>query len=370
MPRGGAHILLKAHAFASATRGEEFMKNRCAEGAIACVGAVIGAGFASGREIMTFFTRYGPHSWWLILLSAATMALLCALCMREASKSGTLSWCALYQECGKAVRLGSQLCVTLLMAITGGAMVSASGHMVALVWPSEWAYPIGAVGTLTLAWILGFGTMKPLTVVSGVLTAVFMLAVLMVLACEPPAERTVSLAAPVSFGEAAWAAVRAVAYAAMNLTIAIGVICKGSRRSQRGVCRLSAGFGMVLVGMLFVSNYLYAKHPELTDEAFPMVRLLSGFGRAGFLASVLLMYLAIFTTLIAIVYTLRNAVDAHVKSPALSAIVTMGLPLAISTVGFSEIVGSLYAPAGLCCLALVFAPLWVVRMRAGRQKSP
>ncbi len=35
---------------------------------LACVGAVIGAGFVSGREIYSFFTRYGEASWGLILL--------------------------------------------------------------------------------------------------------------------------------------------------------------------------------------------------------------------------------------------------------------------------------------------------------------
>lgn len=62
------------------------MKDRCAGGAIACVGAVIGAGFASGREVVTFFSRYGAHSWWLILLSALVMMLLCAISMREAGR--------------------------------------------------------------------------------------------------------------------------------------------------------------------------------------------------------------------------------------------------------------------------------------------
>ena len=46
------------------------VKHRCLEGALACVGAVIGAGFASGREVVSFFSRYGVHGWWLIGLSA------------------------------------------------------------------------------------------------------------------------------------------------------------------------------------------------------------------------------------------------------------------------------------------------------------
>ena len=48
--------------------------------------------------------------------------------------------------------------------------------------------------------------------------------------------------------------------------------------------------------------------------------------------------------------------------PYLRAVLTLGPPLAVSLVGFEGIVDGLYAPAGLACLVLVFAPLlWARR---------
>ena len=58
-------------------------------GLAACVGAVVGAGFVSGREVIAFFTRYGAHAPWLIALLSAAMALLGGLCMRRARRGGT-----------------------------------------------------------------------------------------------------------------------------------------------------------------------------------------------------------------------------------------------------------------------------------------
>ena len=55
------------------------VKNSGAAGLAACLGAIIGAGFASGREVVAFFTRYGVHARWLFPLSAAALALLCYL---------------------------------------------------------------------------------------------------------------------------------------------------------------------------------------------------------------------------------------------------------------------------------------------------
>lgn len=332
------------------------MRNRNFSSAVACVGAVIGAGFASGREIVAFFTRYGAHSWWLILLSAAVMVGLCVLLQRAAAKGTSGCWCELYANRPRWMRCGAQACAVLLMAVTGGAMVSASGHMVALLWPGQWAYPIGVVGTVIAAWVLGFASLRPLSWLSGALTALFLAATLAVLSRDAPIAHA-ALVQPLAVGDLIWAGVRAVAYAAMNLTLAIGVVCRCSRCSSRGICRTALCFGLMLVAMLFVSNYLYLKHPELLSEAFPIVRLMSLFGRAGFVMSVSMLYLAIFTTLTAVIYALRNVVEKHVRGTSMRALVTMGLPLSVSLIGFEGIVDGLYAPAGLICLVLVFVPL-------------
>lgn len=69
-----------------------------------------GAGFASGREVVAFFTRYGVHARWLIPLSAMTLALLCALCMDVARRRGTDRWWDLYEGMPPWVRIGARLC--------------------------------------------------------------------------------------------------------------------------------------------------------------------------------------------------------------------------------------------------------------------
>ncbi len=336
------------------------VKHRCLEGALACVGAVIGAGFASGREVVSFFSRYGVHGWWLIGLSAVATTALCLLVMRRASQEGAGQWCALYGGCGAAARWGARACGVALMAVTGGAMVSAAGHLTALLWPSEWAYPLGAVGTLLLAWAVGQGSLRPLSFVSWALTAAFIAAVLTALSADGAQAPAVLPRAP-GPGELGWAAVRAVCYAAMNATLAIGVLCRCAQEHGRTQCRTAVLFGLLLVMLLFLSHYLYLKHPEWMDEALPMVLVMRRFGRPGFVVSAALLYLAVFTTLCAVQCALTSAAATRLRPPAAS-VAAMGVTLAVSLLGFRGIVDGLYAPAGLACLVLVFGPL--------RRKSP
>lgn len=324
---------------------------------LACVGAVIGAGFVSGREIYSFFTRYGAASWGLILLAAVTMVFLCALCMRRAQQENAGCWCGL--KCFSDTKLGALArgCVAMLMLVTGGAMVSAAGHLVQLLWPSEWAYPLGAAGTLILAWMLGFRGVGPLSAVSGFLT-VFFIGVMLVLLRRPGmGESVVQEQTPP--GGLIFAAIRAVAYGSMNMTVAIGVTCRVEKGARGCRCcdRRALMTGLVLTGLLFGANALYLRFPGLQQEAFPIVRLFRSFRRTGYVVCVALLYLAVLTTLTAVLYALRDDLGSRGVKPPLAAALTMGLPLAVSVVGFAGIVDGLYTPVGLGCLGLVFLPV-------------
>lgn len=57
-------------------------------------------------------------------------------------------------------------------------MISASGWLAMLLWASEWAYPIGAVGTLLTAWMVGRRGLRALGWISGLLMAALVAALL------------------------------------------------------------------------------------------------------------------------------------------------------------------------------------------------
>lgn len=311
----------------------------------------MGAGFASGREIISFFTQYGPAGVWLILLAGALMTLLCMMCMKASAACGAECWCDLYGGGEGWQYHTARGSILLLMTLTGGAMISAAGHMISLLWYHPWSYAAGAVGTAALAWRMTYRSIRPVSWLSTVLTAVFLTAVCLALA-KAPSARNVAVPSAGKTGMFT-AVIRTVGYASMNITLAIGVAC---RRTGASSGRTSILFGALMTILLLVSHTLYLRHPALTGEAFPIVRLLSTFGRSGFLLSAALLYLSVFTSLTAILFALRCGFQPWTGT-FWSGILTMGIPLAASCLGFLEIVDSLYAPAGLVCLALVFGPM-------------
>lgn len=321
---------------------------------LACAGAVIGAGFASGRETVTFFVQYGWHGWWLIVLAVILMTAICALCMHEAGRCGC-DWTQLLPKTPLA-----SACPLVLMMLTAGAMLSAAGHMIALVWHHPHAYILGVAGTLWAAWRMGSKQLKILHAASSALTLGLLCALMA--AFQTPLQQIVALERQFSFTSLAVAAVRAIGYAAMNMMLAIGVVCRSAYKTQN--VAVTAGlFGWVIGMLLFISQWVYSRNPQAAGTAFPLITLLRAYGRNGYLAGVILLYLSIATSLASVFCALQTALETRIQRRDIRWLIIGGIPLAVSGIGFEGIVDRLYAPAGLLCLIAVFLPMAFGRFR-------
>ena len=112
--------------------------------ALALLGGVIGAGFASGRELVHFFARHGSCAW---IAACMAIAVLAALVMRLPVQIQRMQCASLIGLCRARFgdRLGA-LCGALfflLSAFTGGAMLAACAELAALSLNIRHAYKIG-----------------------------------------------------------------------------------------------------------------------------------------------------------------------------------------------------------------------------------
>ena len=256
--------------------------------ALTCTGAVIGAGFASGREVVVFFSRYGRHAWWLIVLTSLLMAALGALCMKKAlSRDACAEWNKLLNH-----TMPGRWCSLSLLVLTSGAMLAAAGHTVALMLPMQWAYQQGLLGTLLLAWWLGNKCLSGLRICSALLLICMLGALIMVLFYLP--EPAVHIQKTWDFTQLVVACVSVLGYSAMNMTLAMGVVCKCAEKNTH-FRSASLLFGLIVGTLLLLSHWVYTKAGLSDGEIFPMVSLLATFGRKGFYGAGILLYLSINT---------------------------------------------------------------------------
>ena len=188
--------------------------------AICILGAMMGAGFASGREIMQFFSRWGDLSWGLILLVAVAMAGLCCRVMKRGRRGmtgllpGGRGW-------GAAIP-------ALLMTATAGSMTAASGELAALMVPIHHARTLGMAGSLAVSlWM----ARRPLNVMAWLSRLMLpgMIGVFILCMALPGGEEA---AVPLSFLDCAGAVISVLGYAGMNVMLAAGVLCQAGGQRQ------------------------------------------------------------------------------------------------------------------------------------------
>ncbi len=317
------------------------MKKQTGHAVAELCGAVVGAGFASGREISAFFARFGVWSWAGVLTAGGVMGWICLGLLRRPGVAGMpYVWQRRWQA-----RLWRGMFTALLVS-TGGAMLAGGGEITALMLPLRWARVLGLAATMVLGWLLAGGESKSLTGVSRGLILCLLGVVLAGLFL--PARRAVRVT-PTGGPEGI---ALGLCYGGFNVALAAPVVAAWGKRLPEGEKRRCAcGLAAVLTALLACGNGVLLKHTALADEQLPFVMLLSPWGRYGYLLAAGALYLAALTTLVACVKGLVALLGRWVP-------LGMIAMAALSLGGLEEIVGVAYPLLGGGCFLLL---LWARR---------
>lgn len=313
--------------------------------AVLCIlGSMIGAGFASGREIMQFFTCYGDFSRALVLITAGVMTALMIKTMKAPSLSGLMPG-------GKGEGAGRGA-VLLLLLCTGGGMTAAAGELWALTMPLDHARSLGMLFTLAACLVFSRRPVSVLTGMGYLLLPALGIALLM--AFRLPGRETAEKIP--SFPQMIKGILYALSYAGMNIMLSVGVLCDASAGcSGRKKCRSAAWAGGAIGGLLLIFNEALLPHADaLGEEVLPMVMLLKAYGKEGYYLSAVLLYLAVFTTLLSVLRAEKELfyrLFPHYTEGWIG-MFTLGIGL----LGFEKIVAAAYPALGFFCFLLLAFP--------------
>jgi uncharacterized membrane protein YkvI len=304
---------------------------------------VIGAGFASGREVMVFFTRFGAWSWVGIAVATAAFGVLAAGVTRLSEETGAGSFAEL---CEKILgRWGGRACAVLygvLMAVTAGAMASGVGEIAGLTMTAGGAYWLGLGGAVVLGAVWARRGMGALAAGGGFLLPVCGLLYVVI------AWQGRRLGYAIAVREAGGGVVgvpMAVGYACLNVTLSCGVLCEVAGK-ERGVerGRVVGWFAAMVGGMLAAANAtLLPNAARVGSAALPMLALARGVVPAAILATAA-MLVAMMTTLVALLRSL--AMMMKVGGDWVGYAVAAAVAAVCGAVGFNRIIGVAYPLMG------------------------
>lgn len=321
------------------------------------IGTVVGAGFATGQEILQFFTTYG---WWApftILLTTALFIWLGTKLMLlshdiKARSYEDINRMLFGDRVGGVISLFTMaiiICVNSVMLAGAGSVFVEHLHM---------NYQIGLLITLLGSyWFVsrGMDAIVKLNSIVAPTMLTFTLFIIIHTLQMPNASQVLTLNTDKSF-YAAWSA--PLLYGAFNLAMAQAVLVPlGASMPNKKVIQLGGIIGGVLIGVLLLSgHFALAVHmPGITQFDIPMGHIASGLGVFIQLIYVLLIFSEIFTTYIADVYgitlQIQQRTGIHQK---LIIMMIMLFCYLFSQFGFKPLVSFLYPLFGLFSLAWLY----------------
>ena len=321
------------------------------------VGAVMGAGFASGQEILQFYARFGQWGLVGIIFSAILFSLLGwgILDLQERWKITTYSEFFNYLLGSKFGRCADVL-VSVLLFVGMLAMVSGSGALFYEYFGfSKWLGISLTIFIIGIAlWFRGEGVLWINSVLIP-LKFVFCLgiaAAAVFLVGTGDGEGVVILP---NFVIRNWA-ISAVLYVSFNLTLAMVVFASLGSEVQKKGSRLGAVIGGVALGMFaFIIGASLLRFPDVWGLEIPMVAIAGKLGDWPAFFYVVVLWLAMITAAVGNGFSLVcRAVDTEKIGYLKATISLILLLLPLSQVKFSQIVLFNYSLFGY--LGLVFLP--------------
>lgn len=318
------------------------------------IGTVVGAGFATGQEILQFFTQYGRNALFTILIATALFVWLGTKLMLlsyriQARSYEDVNRSLFGEKVGGYVSLFTLvviICVNSVMLAGAGSVFSEHLNM---------HYQTGLLITIIGSYLIINRGMNAILNLNSLVVPTMLVFTCFILWDTLQLPTTTLAFTYVSDKPLYGAISSSFLYGAFNLAMAQAVLVPmGASMPSEKVIRAGGWIGGILIGgMLYAGHIALSAHmPGIIQFDIPMGQIAYGLGMAIQLIYILLIFSEIFTTFIADIYgvtlQLKERVIFH---PKLIIISIMLFCYLMSQFGFKSLISILYPLFGLFSIA-------------------
>ncbi|WP_442599290.1 YkvI family membrane protein [Neobacillus sp. D3-1R] len=325
------------------------------------VGTVVGAGFATGREIVEFFSRFGFFGFISILMSGYLLIFLGSKLMRTAAIIGAKS----YQEFNEYLfgkYIGMFINVLMLFMLLGVCAVMLSGAGAIFQEQLGINKMIGIIVTIALSFIVMLVGIKGIFAVNTFVVPMMISfsVLLMILSIKMPNFIENFLFIP--FVEDGWKTViTPFSYSALNLGLAQAVLVPvASEIKDDRTIRWGGILGGIALTLILISSHItLVMLPNLESYEIPMAVIMKNIASGLYWIFILIIYGEIFTSVIGNVFGLERQLKRYIAMPSIVIVCFIFMvTYFISLVDYSTLLSYLYPLFGYISL-LFFILLWM-----------
>lgn len=311
-------------------------------------GAIMGAGYASGREIWQFF---GNGSGLAILIFTVLFTFCTTTILMISYKAKSTNYLpVLHQLTGKRLAaLYDYLILVYLFCVTVVMIAGSGATFQAFDMPFWWGIVFIIVGLV----IIFSKGIKELLNINQILMPIMMIALFLILVLFMRDE-SISLSSNWE-GQTNWLA--AFPFTALNILPLIAVLgAIGSRITSKGeiyVASISSGIILGIITLIYNTS-LVDLAGQVNLPAIPLFAIINNYSAVIMVVMMLMLWLAIYTTAAATLLGLITRVNKKHNLPLIKvAVIALLFMVPFSGIGFSELVAFLYPLYGILNLYIL-----------------
>lgn len=313
------------------------------------VGAIVGAGFATGQEVLKFFSFFGPFSNLGILIAASLFSIFGSMILLYGKKLNASS----YQEvltyiCGKSLGKIFDYAMFIILFGVAGIMLAGAGTVFEeyLALP----YNLGTILTCILVLVIVFKGIGGVIAASVLLMPIMIFFGLVISISSILYHGVIIHSHPMSFGLITNWLLAAVLYVAYNLMVSMSVLAPLGNNIRTKKTLIIGGLlgGFLIGGITLTMNLAILAHfPQITRQEMPMLYI--GHAHSELMMKVYCIVTWAEVLLIIIANTYGNAVRLSCRNQSYykpAVLILTILALFVSQLGFSYLIDHLYPVFG------------------------
>lgn len=314
------------------------------------IGTVVGAGFATGQEIIQFFTRYGRVAVVTIMIATILFIWLGTKLMILANRLKARS----YEDVNVALfgpKVGQYVSLFTLVVLTCVNSVMLAGAGAVFNEHFNIHYQTGLLITIVASFLIINRGMNAILQLNSIVVPTMLIFTSFIMWDTFNQPNTLHGIMMITDQPVYAAIVSAILYGAFNLAMAQAVLVPlGTSVPDERIIRLGGWVGGILIGVMLICGHmaLSIQMPGVTQFDIPMGQIAYGLGTAVQLIYIILIFSEIFSTFVADIYgvtlQLKHRLSLH---PKLITAFIMLFCFILSQFGFKPLVAILYPIFGL-----------------------
>lgn len=333
--------------------------------ASAFIGVIVGAGFASGQEILKYFTSFGYFGMFGVLLSSALFAYLGMNLTTIGSRLQTTSHKeAIYKICGKYIGFVVDAIIIFTLFGVGVVMIAGAGSIV-----KQQFHLQPFMGSLIMLVIVLLTMMLNVDKVVGIIGSITPFLFVMIIIVSIYSLFTMDLSFhslnPIAKSQESnlpnWF-ISAVNYVSFNIAVGAGMalVIGGAEKDEKIASKggFLGGLGIGIL-ILFANLAIFSRIDSVAEADMPLLKLVDEISPILGLIMSLILFGMIFNTAVSMFYAfVARFFNMEKKATTIPIIITCIVGFIASFVGFTKLVDYLYPLIGYLGLFLVFALIY------------